>query len=505
MTGESLRTIVIVGGGTAGWMTAAALGRFLKDSYCKVILIESEQIGTVGVGEATIPQILVYNRSLGIDEDDFLKSTQGTFKLGIEFVNWGRQGDSYLHAFGEVGRNMESLPFYHFWYKYHALQQAGPLGRYTLNTLAAEQNKFMRSVDAGDSPLSNIAYAYQFDATAYAAYLRKYAEHCGVERIEGKVEHTRLTLDNGHIAAVGLEGGREIEGDFFIDCSGFRGLLIDKAMNVGFEDWSHWLPCNRAWTAPSKRLDPLPPYTRATAHGAGWQWRIPLQHRTGNGHVFAADFISEDRARSTLLEHMDGEPLRDPRMLKFTTGKRKVFWERNCLAIGLSAGFLEPLESTSIHLAQSAIARFMSLFPRREMSAPDIAVFNKQSHFEYDRIRDFIIMHYHVTERDDTEFWRYCRSMAIPDSLAQKLDQYRINGQIHRESQELFNETSWLEVFVGQRLLPKGYHPLVDVHQPGEIKRRLDHIEKVIASAAEVMPDHARFIAEHCRAERVDV
>ncbi|MGJ8680022.1 tryptophan halogenase family protein [Paraglaciecola sp.] len=494
MSDKNLRNIVIVGGGTAGWMTAAALGRFLKNSFCKVRLIESEDIPSVGVGEATIPQIQVFNRTLGIDENEFIRRTQGTFKLGIEFENWGKIGESYIHAFGDVGNDMDSVQFYHYWWKMRQKGQAPDIGAYSLNAVAAPKSKFMRSVDAGNSPLSNIVYAYQFDAGLYAEFLREFALKHDVKRTQAKVVESRLRASDGFIESVVLDDGEVIEADLFIDCSGFRGLLIEKALNTGFDDWTHWLPCDSAWAVPCERTEPLLPYTRSTAHSAGWQWRIPLQHRTGNGHVFASQYMNENQALDTLLNNLPAKALADPKLLKFTTGKRKKIWNKNCIAVGLSSGFMEPLESTSIHLIQSTIARLMSLFPNREFNQHDIDLFNSQADFEYERIRDFIILHYKATQRDDSEFWNYCRTMSVPDTLNQKISQFMENGQIHRTNMELFNDTSWLEVFHGQGFHPKGYHPLVDVVPDDELTRRLEHIKKVIDKSVDAMPSQQEFM-----------
>lgn len=500
---NKIRKIVIVGGGTAGWMTGAAMARFLKNNYCQVVLIESEQIGTVGVGEATIPHIEIFNRTLGIDEDEFIKRTQGTFKLGIEFNNWGKIGDSYIHAFGGVGQDIESIPFYHYWWKLHQQGKVPDVGAYSLNALASAKAKFMRSVEAGNSPLSNIVYAYQFDASLYAKMLREYAEKGGVKRIEGKIEETRLRATDGFIESVVLNSGEVIEGDLFIDCSGFKGLLIEQALNTGYEDWSHWLPCDRAWAVQSESSGPLLPYTKSTAHSAGWQWTIPLQHRTGNGHVFSSRFMDAEQAKDILLNNLPGKPLTEPKLLKFVTGKRKKAWNKNCIALGLAGGFIEPLESTSIHLVQSTIARIMSLFPTRDFNKDEIALFNKQVDFDYETVRDFIILHYKATHRNDSEFWNYCREMEVPASLQTKIDLFKVNGQIHRDSQELFSDVSWIEVMHGQGIKPRGYHPLVDTLPETEIERRVAHIKKVIDAGVDYMPSQQEFIDKFCKANPV--
>ncbi|HOY23027.1 MAG TPA: tryptophan 7-halogenase [Cellvibrio sp.] len=504
MEDNRIKNVVIVGGGTSGWMAAAGLAKVLKkNNFCNVRLIESEDIGTVGVGEATIPQIQLFNKFLDLDEDEFVRKTQGTFKLGIQFVNWHTIGEKYIHAFGDVGKDIESIQFYHYWLKMSQKGKAGDLGDYTISGVASDKGKFMRPIDAGNSPLSNIAYAFHFDAGLYARFLREYAEQRGVIRTEGLVVNTELNPITGFIDAIVLESGERIEADLFVDCSGFRGLLIEQALQTGYEDWTHWLPCDRAWAVPCESAAKLTPYTRSTAHSAGWQWRIPLQHRIGNGHVFSSKFMSEDEARTILLNNLDGKPLAEPRMLKFVTGKRKQFWNKNCVAIGLASGFMEPLESTSIHLVQAAIARLLNFFPNKNFDQEDIDEFNRQSHFEFDRIRDFLILHYHATERTDSDFWNYCRTMSIPDSLTQKIEQFKKNGRIFRTNNEMFNDLSWLEVMHGQGIRPNAYHPLVDVLSEEEIERRLVSVKSVIDRSVEVMPTHEEFIAEHCPAKKM--
>ncbi len=501
MTDNRIRKVLIVGGGTAGWMAAAALAKVLKNQYCEIQLIESDAIGTVGVGEATIPQIQLFNQMLGLDENEFIRKTQGTFKLGIQFVNWGHIGEKYLHAFGGVGKDMEGVQFYHYWLKMFQAGKAPDIDQYTLNCLAAEQGRFMRPVDAGNSPLSDIAYAFHFDATLYAMYLRDFAMTRGVTRREGKITGVALKPDDGFIQSVTLDDGDTLDADFFIDCSGFKGLLIEQALHTGYDDWSQWLPCDRAVAVPCAKVADPTPYTRSTAHGAGWQWRIPLQHRTGNGHVYCSQFMSDDEATQILLDHLDGEALAEPKLLRFNTGKRKRFWNKNCVALGLASGFMEPLESTSIHLVQSGIAKLMSLFPNRYFDQEDIDEYNRQVDFEYERIRDFLIAHYCITRRDDSEFWNYCRTMPIPDTLQQKIDQYQKNGRIFRTNEELFNDLSWLEVMHGQGLRPRAYHPIVDTLSAQEIEKRLASIREVIQRSVEYMPLHQDFIAQHCPAQ----
>lgn len=504
MHDNNIKRIAIVGGGTSGWMTAAALSKLIKPDYCQIRLIESEEIGTVGVGEATIPQIQLFNKLLDLDEDEFVRKTQGTFKLGIQFVNWKQIGHKYIHAFGEVGKDMEAIQFYHYWLKMSQLGAVDELGAYTIGGLASERGKFMRPFDAGNSPLSSIAYAFHFDAGLYARFLREYSEARGVLRTEGKVVDTILRASDGFIESVQLASGERIDADFFIDCSGFRGLLIEQALETGYEDWTHWLPCDRAWAVPCESVGEPTPYTRSTAHSAGWQWRIPLQHRVGNGHVFSSQFMSEDEACSILLNNLDGKPLAEPRLLKFVTGKRKKFWNKNCLAIGLASGFMEPLESTSLHLVQSTIARLMSFFPNKYFDQEDIDEFNRQADFEFEKIRDFLILHYHATERNDSDFWNYCRTMSIPEALTQKIEQFKKNGRIYRNNTEMFNDLSWLEVMHGQGIYPRAYHPLVDRMTKDEIAQRLDGVKRVIEKSVDYMPTHAQFIAEHCKAGKMD-
>ncbi|MDP1899588.1 MAG: tryptophan 7-halogenase [Rubrivivax sp.] len=504
-----IQDIVIVGGGTAGWMTAAALAKVLKcepgpdgpQGRYRIKLVESDEIGTVGVGEATIPMIQLFNKVLGLDENEVLRETQGTFKLGIEFVGWGRPGETYMHGFGRFGQDLWTVGFDQYWHKLQQAGQAGDLEAYSINRAAAKAGKFMRAdASLGNSPLAEIAHAFHFDAALYAQYLRKYAQARGVQRVEGRIVDVVLNAASGHVDALLLQDGQRIAGDLFIDCSGFPGLLIEQALKTGYEDWSHWLPCDRAIAVPCASVPPLIPYTRATAHGAGWQWRIPLQHRTGNGHVFCSRFMGEDEATAILLRHLDGPPLAAPRTLRFTTGMRKLGWNKNVVAVGLASGFMEPLESTSIHLIQSTIARLITFFPDRGFSAPDIDEYNRQTRFEFEKIRDFLILHYHLTERDDTPFWRHCRTMEVPESLRRRMALYRSHGRIVREAGELFAEVAWLQVLHGQGLQAQGYHPLVDLIAEPEIVEYLQSIRGVIAQCVEVMPTHAEYIERHCRA-----
>ena len=503
MNPSLIQNIVIVGGGTAGWMTATALATVLRGRY-NIRLVESEEIGIVGVGEATIPMIQRYNKIIGLDEAEFVRETQGSFKLGIEFVNWGRLGERYMHGFGPIGQDLWTVRFDQYWQKMRKLGKAAPLEAYSITRMASKANRFMPADSSvANSPLNDIAYAYHFDAGLYARYLRKLAEGRGVVRIEGKITRVEQREPDGFVSAVVLENGQRIEGDLFVDCSGFRGLLIEETLHTGYEDWRHWLPCDRALAVPCESAPVLTPYTRSTAHRAGWQWRIPLQHRTGNGHVYCSDFISDDEAANTLLAHLDGKALADPRPLRFVTGMRKQCWNRNVVAVGLSSGFLEPLESTSIHLIQSTIAQLIEFFPDRGFNATEIAEFNRQSRFHFERIRDFIILHYHLNQRTDSDFWQACAHMPIPDTLQHKIDLYKATGRLLRVDNELFSEVGWLQVMEGQNLVPEQYHPLVDLQSEEDIHEYLESVRLVIEKCVGVMPEHSQFIREHCKAPPV--
>jgi len=497
MNDSAIRRVVIVGGGTAGWMAAALLARGLGRA-CEIRLIESAEIGTVGVGEATIPQILHINAFLGIDEDDLMRFTHGTYKLGVQLNDWGRIGDSYIHAFGDIGLPLGLLPFHHYWLRSRAHGDTHSLWAHSLNAAAAAANKFAPLEKVGNSPIGGIRYAYQFDAARYARYLRERIPEGAVKRIEGKVVDVKLRGDDGFIESLRLESGEVVEGDFFIDCSGFRGLLIEGALKTGYENWQHWLPCDRALAVASPCATPMRPYTQAFARTSGWQWRIALQHRTGNGHVYSSRFISDDEAAAQLLANLEGEPLEDPRPLRFVTGMRKLQWNRNCLALGLSAGFMEPLESTSIHLVQSGIARFLGMFPDRHCDPAILDSYNRQTRFEYERVRDFLILHYKATERDDTPFWRQCGAMEIPEALACRIDLFRRTGLIFREADELFTETGWLQVMLGQRIEPAHYQPLADALEESKLRAFLSDIRTLVSRTAERLPSHDDFVARTC-------
>ena len=501
-TQNRIRNITVVGGGSAGWMAAAALATYLGKG-ASVRLVESEEIGIVGVGEASVPHIKMFNGQwLGIDEAEFVKRTQGTIKLGIEFNNWSRIGDSYIHGFGAIGRSLGPLPFHQFWLKLHQQGRAGPIGEYSPQTVMAPQGKFApgdRNAAPG-SPLADLAYAYHFDATLYARYLRELAEQRGVRRIEGRIVGVQQRAADGFIESVTLENGERIGGDLFIDCSGFRGLLIEQTLETGYEDWSHWLPCDRAMAVPSEGVDPITPYTRSTALAAGWQWRIPLQHRVGNGYVYSSRHLSDDEAAATLLAKLDGKALAEPRKLAFTTGMRKKFWNKNVVALGLASGFLEPLESTSIYLAQSGITRLLALFPQRDFNPLLIERFNRESAFEYERIRDFLILHYNATERDDTPFWDYCRTMPIPDSLRETVELFRADGRYFRNGEDFFALPSWVQVMLGQRIVPQGYHPIVDEMPEDRLVEVVEGLRANLKQAVATMPTHQEWINRYWKA-----
>ena len=501
-TSTAIQRIVVVGGGTSGWMTAAAFAKLLHGRF-QITLVESDEIGTIGVGEATIPMIRLFNQMLEIDENEFVRETQASFKLGIEFVDWGSLGKRYIHGFGKFGQELWTTDFHQYWLKMWLAGKAPDLEHYSINRMACRAGKFMRADPSmPKSPLSEIVHAFHFDAGLFAKFLRKYSEARGVVRTEGRIAQVLQRHADGFVEALVLDDGTRIDGDFFIDCSGMRGLLIEQTLHSGYEDWSHWLPMDRAWAVPCDHGGEFTPYTRATAHGAGWQWRIPLQHRIGNGHVFASRFMGEDEARDILMKNLDGAPRAEPRLIQFVTGKRRKQWNRNVVAVGLASGFLEPLESTSIHLVQTAIDKILTFFPDRGFSPRDIDAFNAHMDFEYTRIRDFIILHYKLGTRDDTPFWRHVRDMEVPRSLTERMDLYRSHGRIFREGTELFTPVGWLQVMHGQGLKPEGYHPLVDVFDEAAVLDFLRSIEEVIGKCVEVMPTHAEYIARHCAAPR---
>ncbi len=493
MDQEPIRRVVIAGGGTAGWMAAAVISRNLRD--VSVTLVESPAIGTVGVGEATIPPILHLNRLLGIDEDELVRRTGATFKLGIEFRNWGALGERYFHPFGHYGANLQGMHFHHHWLRF----PDAALDEYALTVMAARANRFIRPAADSRHIHSRMAYALHFDAARYADFLREQSVARGVTHLQRRIQGATRD-ERGHVAALVLDDGERLEGDLFIDCSGFRGLLIEEELHTGYEDWSHWLPMDRALAMPSAPLTTRPPYTRATAGAAGWRWRIPLQHRTGNGHVYCSAHLSDDEAAAELVAGIEGEALGDPRPLRFTTGRRRRMWNGNVVALGLAAGFVEPLESTSIHLIQQGVVTLMSLFPDKRFAAADVAQYNRLMATEFERVRDFIILHYHLTRRDDSPFWNQVRTMDVPPSLRARMDLFESHGRVIVEPGELFTETSWVAVMLGQGLRPRAHDPIAAAMPAGEIAPQLAQMRDLVRRGVAAMPTHDQFIDKHCRA-----
>jgi len=490
---ETLDSIVIVGGGTAGWMAAGALSRFFGHKR-KITLVESDEIGTVGVGEATIPPMRSFNGLLEIPEPEFLRETKGTFKLGIEFVNWGNIGERYLHPFGAYGQDFHGIPFHQIWLREHARGRGGAFADYSMCAVAARKGRFALPKIGENSPLTHIAHAYHFDASLYARYLRGYCENKGVERREGKVVKVHRHCESGDVASIELEGGETIAGDFFIDCTGFRGLLIEETLETGYEDWSHWLPMDRAIAMPTTNLGPPDPFTRSTAHSAGWQWRIPLQHRTGNGHVFSSSYMETDEAEKILRDNVEGEVLAEPRLLRFKTGMRKRGWNHNVLSLGLSSGFLEPLESTSIHLIQHGILRFVGLFPEKKISPVEREEYNRNLRSTYEFVRDFVILHYKATKRDDSEFWRYVAAMDIPDTLQHRIELWKAHGRIFPKEADMFLTPSWTSVLLGQNIWPERYDPVANALVAEQVDQALQNMRQSYEETAEGLPTHEQFL-----------
>jgi hypothetical protein len=503
MNDKTIRKIVIVGGGTAGWMAAAPLAQQLcagQKQPCEIVLIESPDIGTIGVGEATLPPIRFYNRTLGIADADFIKKTQATFKLGIEFKDWGHVGNRFFHGFGDFGPRIENRSAHQYWLRLKSAGEVPSYEEWSTATVMARHNRF--TPPTGDAPSAHNAYsfAFQFDAGLYAAYLRDYAMQRGAQRIEATIVDVELRPEDGFVAAVKLADGRRIEGDLFIDCSGFRGLLIEGALHAGYEDWSAMLPCNSALAVPCAKVPKLTPFTTSTAKAAGWVWRIPLQHRTGNGHVYCNHFSSDDEAARVLLEGLDGEALASPRPLRFTTGRRRQSWVKNVVALGLAAGFVEPLESTSIQLIMDGVGRLIELFPDRDFAPSLVAEYNRRMAIQFESVRDFIVLHYKLTERSDTEFWRYCADMPIPDSLQQQIELFRASGRVSIRDPEGFAEPSWVSILFGLGVMPSGHDPFVDRVDEAQLRTHFIRLRAAISHTVAAMPDHGEYIARHARA-----
>jgi tryptophan 7-halogenase len=488
---QRVRRVVITGGGTAGWVCAVALVKHYS-TMLDITLVESEEIGTVGVGEATFPSILAFHRLIELDERTFMRETQASFKLGISFENWAGLGDRYIHAFGTVGKSTWMGDFQHYWLAARADGFGSEIGDYCFENAAARAGKFAMSDKV------KVSYAYHFDAGLYAAFLRRISEKMGVKRVEGKISRVEQDPESGFVKSLVLESGQSVPGDLFIDCSGFRALLIEQTLKAGFDDYGQWLRTDRAFAAQTPSGATTPPYTRAIARQAGWQWRIPLQHRVGNGLVYCSDYLSEDEARHTLLENLEGPALFEPRLLKFKAGRRLKAWDKNVVSIGLASGFIEPLESTSIHLIQIGITRLMQLFPFAGINPTLVKRYNDTSRAEFEKIRDFIILHYKLTERDDAPFWRDCRDMEIPATLTERIELFRESAMAYMGADELFRIDSWVQVMLGQRLLPRSYHHMGRMLGPERLRKALDTLQTSIAGAVERMPTHQDFLAEFC-------
>ena len=500
MNEHTIRNVVIVGGGTAGWMAAAAFSRFLNNGATTITLVESEEIGIVGVGEATIPPLITFNRMLGINENEFVAATQGSFKLGIEFVNWTEIGERYFHPFGSHGHDLEGVHFHQLYLRERQRRVMQDISAWSMSAVAAQLGRYGRPGPEAQFPLNQLNYAFHFDASLYGKYLRGYAERGGVRRVEGKVVDVAQRPEDGFVTSVTLADGQKVEGELFIDCSGFRGLLIEQALKTGYEDWSHWLPADRAIALPTTYQGQPDPFTRATAHAKGWQWRIPLQSRMGNGIVYSSKFMDDDEALATLQANLEGEPLADPRRLAFTTGRRKLAWNANVVSMGLASGFIEPLESTSIHFVQSGIARLIALFPDRRFNPVERDEYNRQMQDMFEDVRDFIVLHYNATRRTDSPFWDYCRTMEVPASLKRRTDLWKAKGRLFREGFELFSTTSWVAVMLGQGIVPEEYEPAVDALDEDRVAEALEQMRQAILATAERLPTHGEFIAMTCAA-----
>jgi tryptophan halogenase len=491
---KEIRRIVIAGGGTAGWMVAAALSRTLG-KVLDIKLIESDEIGTVGVGEATIPTLVTFHRLLEINEQEFMAATQGTFKLGISFENWRNINENYVHSFGITGKDHWTAGFQHFWMKGRERGLASDYGDYCLELKASLENRFAHLPNGG------MNYAFHIDASLYAKFLRRFSEGYGVQRIEGKIAEVKTDPESGFITALRLDSGTDIEGDLFIDCTGFRGLLIGQTLKVPYDNWSQWLHCDSAIAVQTESVGEAVPYTRAIARESGWQWRIPLQHRVGNGIVYSSRYIDDEAAKQTLLANIQGKVLTQPRVIKFQPCQRQQTWSKNCVAIGLASGFLEPIESTSIHLIQRGILRLMQMFPKAGIKQSDVDEYNQQTSTEVEHIRDFIILHYHVTNRQDTPFWRACREMSIPVSLQHRIDLFRETGRVFRVPNELFAENSWIQVMLGQGIMPQQHHPAADLMGDAELSNFLGGIKSSVDRTLTQLPRHQDYVEQYCKAQ----
>ncbi|MEM7330227.1 MAG: tryptophan halogenase family protein [Pseudomonadota bacterium] len=494
---SQITKICILGGGTAGWMTAAALSNKFNALGLEIQLIESDQIGTIGVGEATLPHIRFFNEQLGIDERAFMQATAATFKLGIEFCDWGKRGDRYIHPFGDYGLPSRGIDFHQLWLRLNQQGMVSRLDDYSYPIVAAELGRFQMPGEDHNQIGSNFGYAYQFDSSLYAKFLRTYCEARGVVRTEGKVVESEQNPETGAIERLRLENGDQVEAELFVDCSGFRGILIEQKLHTGYDDWSEWLPCNRAVAVPSEARGKLLPYTRATARTAGWQWRIPLQHRTGNGHVYWSDYISDDEATHQLMSTLEGPALAEPKQLFFKTGRRKKFWHKNVVSIGLSGGFLEPLESTSIHLIQEGITALIELFPGAQIESSDVDEYNDRMGLNFERVRDFLLLHYVATQRDDSDMWRYFREMKLPESLSEKIAAWTTRGYVLKYEFGVFLPPSWIAVMLGQNLMPEAYDPRVDKIRLEDLNSEIESLKQATQHAAQETPEQADFLRRY--------
>ncbi|ATC94427.1 tryptophan halogenase family protein [Pseudoalteromonas tunicata] len=495
MTPTKISNVVIVGGGTSGWITAALLVKVLG-RVINITLVESDEIGTIGVGEATIPPIVQLNNALGISEKTFLAHTKGTFKLGIEFNDWGQLGDSYMHAFGGIGKSLPFCDFHHLWLQ--SKQQGGnsDFWDFSLNYQAAMAGKFGPSQKIASTNIQGLEYAYHFDAGLYAGLLSEFSQGLGVKRLEGKVTEVVVNQNNGDVSHLCLANGEHLYGDLFIDCTGLKALLIEQTLNTGFEDYSHWLPCDRAVAVPCEKVEPIVPYTRSTAHSCGWQWRIPLQHRTGNGLVYSSKYLSDEAAKAQLLNSLDGKPLGEPKIIAFKTGRRRKQWHKNVVAIGLSNGFFEPLESTNIHLIQTAATRLIKFFPHFGIKDAEVSEFNRQAQVEAEQMRDFIILHYKVNQKVDSPFWQACQRMEIPHTLAQKIALFAQSGKVFREQDELFTEIAWQQVMLGQNLVPADIHPIATMLSPLQLSELMENLKTLVDHNVAGIVSHSDFLAQ---------
>lgn len=509
MADNRIRKLVIVGGGTAGWMAAAALRRHFQGGPLEITLVESAEIGTIGVGEATIPTIRGFYQQLGLNDLEVMRATQATCKLGIRFDGWLREGHAFIHPFGLFGQDLRGVPFHHYWRKLAQGGEPTNIQDYSLGASLAAAGKFMAPPRNPSNSLSIFDWALHLDAGLFAQLMRRVAEDNGVRRIDARIVKVNLRPQDGFVASLDLDTGATVEGDLFIDCSGFRGLLIEEALETGYESWSDLLLCDRAFAVQSEGVGDPAPYTEVKAHSAGWRWRIPLQHRCGNGYVFSSRYISDEAALAELKAAVPDRLLHEPRLIRFTPGRRKQAWNRNVIALGLSSGFLEPLESTSIALIETGIEKIKALFPDKDFAPELVDEFNDWSRREMERVRDFIILHYWANQRakggggDTTAFWRDCNAVALPDSLRRKVELFRQRGHFVRYRWEMFQPASWMAIYAGFELLPETVDPALDGIDAQALSAPLAEMRKAIAEVVASAPPHAAFLDQYCRPAQV--